>query len=374
MMNLKLIILLLVAFLLSSCKIGRLVWFNLPDQKDFKYFPAKEIKSNPTEFFKDAPVSKISEIKVKTKNMKGDSLPLDIFLEKQPIIAFIISRNDSILFERYFDGYNKNDVLTSFSLAKVYMSALIGIAVDEHKIKSIDSPITEYLPELKKNKKLETITIKHLLEHRSGIKYKEVPFNPLGKMSTLYYSRNMEKKILPRLKSKMPPGLKYEYQSINTFLLGIILERATGKSPAEYLSEKIWIPLGMESNASWMLDRKNGKEKTFCCINAQARDHARFGTLYINKGQWNNQQIVSEKWIEQSIPCQPNDTTFVFPFHWQSGYCNRKDFNARGLYEQYIFVDPKTNLVIVQLCKKNYFIKFSWRDFYRELCDKINAL
>lgn len=363
----------LTLIILSSCKIARLTCFNLPDQKDFKYFPAREIKSSPSPFFKDYPISAISDIKVKTKNMKGDSIPFEMFLKKEPVIAFIISRNDSILFERYYDGYKQNDVLTSFSLAKVYVSALIGIALDEGKIKDIDMPIINYIPELKKNKGLEKITIKHLLEHRSGIKYKEVPFNPFGKMSSLYYSRNMER-ILPKIKTKSAPGIKYEYQSINTFLLGIILERATGKSPAAYLEEKIWIPLGMESTAGWMLDRKNGKEKTFCCINAQARDHARFGTLYMNKGKWNGKQIISEKWIEESLPCQPNDSVYSYPYHWQAGYCERGDFNARGLYEQYIFVDPKTNLVIVQLCRKNYFIKFSWRDFYRELCDKINAL
>lgn len=359
--------------LFSSCKITRLVWFNLPDQKDFKYFPAREIKNNPTPFFKETPIAAIAEIKVKTKNMKGDSIPLERFLKKQPIIVFIITRNDSILYERYYNGYTKNDVLTSFSLAKAYMSALIGIAVDEGKISNIDTPITAYIPELKKNRGLEKITVKHLLEHRSGIRYKEIPFNPFGKMSSLYYSRKMER-MLPKIKTKSAPGIKYEYQSINTFLLGIILERATGKSPAAYLEEKIWIPLGMESAARWMLDRKNGKEKTFCCINAQARDHARFGTLYLNKGKWNSQQIISEKWIKESLPCQPNDSIFTYPYQWQAGYCERGDFNARGLYEQYIFVDPKTNLVIVQMCRKNYFIKFSWRDFYRELCDKINAL
>lgn len=371
-MKLKLFyILLLITF--SSCKIARLIWFNLPDQKDFKYFPSREIKANPYPYFKDCPINAIADIKVKTKNMKGDSIPLEIFLKKEPVIAFIISRNDSILFERYYDGYSQNDVLTSFSLAKSYISALIGIAVDEGKITTIDTPIINYIPELKKNKGLEKITIKHLLEHRSGIKFKEIPFNPFGKMSTLYYSRNIEK-ILPKIRTKMDPGLKYEYQSINTFLLGIILERATGKNVSKYLEEKIWIPLGMESNASWMLDRKNGKEKTFCCINAHARDHARFGTLYLNKGKWLGKQIISEKWINESLACQPNDTTYIYPYHWQVGSCERGDFNARGLYEQYIFVDPKTNLVIVQLCKKNYFIKFSWRDLYRELCDKINAL
>lgn len=366
---------LLIFFILifSSCKIARLVWFNLPDQKDFKHFPAKEIKNNPTVFFKETPIAAISDIKVKTRNMKGDSIPLELFLKNQPVIAFIITRNDSILYERYYDGYSKNDVLTSFSLAKSYMSALIGIAVDERKISNIDTPITAYIPELKKNRGLEKITVKHLLEHRSGIRFKEIPFNPFGKMSSLYYSRYMER-ILPKIRTKSAPGIKYEYQSINTFLLGVILERATGKSPSAYLEEKIWIPLGMESKASWMLDRKDGKEKTFCCINAQARDHARFGTLYLNKGKWLNQQIISEKWIEESLPCQPNDSVYSYPYHWQTGYCERGDFNARGLYEQYIFVDPKTNLVIVQLCRKNYFIKFSWRDFYRELCDKINDL
>lgn len=113
--------------------------------------------------------------------------------------------------------------------------------------------------------------------------------------------------------------------------------------------------------------------------------YADFGNVYLGKGIStltniqidtieNDKQIISEKWIEESLPCQPNDSIFSYPYQWQTGYCERGDFNARRLLKQYIFVDPKTNLVIVQLCKKNYFIKFSWRDFYRELCDKINAL
>lgn len=302
--------------------------------------------------------------------MKRDSLPLDLFLRKEPVIAFIIAKNNQIIYEKYFDGYNQHNVLTSFSLSKSYVSALIGIAISEGYIHSVDDYITQYIPELKKNKNLEKITLKHLLEHRSGIRYQEIPFNPFGKMAHLYYSRNM-RNILNRIRSKKSPGVIFEYQSINTFLLGIILENATKVKPSTFLQEKLWKPLGMEGDASWLLDRKNGTEKTFCCIQSIARNHLRLGVLYKNKGMWEEKQLIPIAWIEESLPCQPDDYNFVFPYHWQSGYCKRGDFNARGLYEQYIFVDPKTSLVIVQMCKKNYRIKFSWRDFYRELCDKI---
>lgn len=151
------------------------------------------------------------------------------------------------------------------------------------------------------------------------------------------------------------PGKKFEYSSGDSQLLGLILERSLkGTTVTSYLQEKLWTPLGMEFDASWSIDRKNnGLEKTFCCINARARDYAKLGKLYKNKGKWNGKQIVSEKWITQSTQ---KDTTegsvSYYQYQWWLPTPN-EDFMAQGILGQYIYVHPTKDLIIVRLGKKN---------------------
>jgi CubicO group peptidase (beta-lactamase class C family) len=237
-------------------------------------------------------------------------------------------------------------------MAKSVTSILIGCAIDEGFIKSVDEPITNYIPELNE-KGFDKVTIRHLLQMTSGIEFKESYSNPFGDAASFYYGRNLRKKI-SKMEMKTEPGTQFEYISGNTQLLGLVLERALhGKSVTQYLQEKLWTPLGMEYDASWSIDRKkDGLEKTFCCLNACARDYARIGRLYLNKGNWNGKQIVSQKWVEESTKL---DTTAgsasFYQFQWWLP-APGVDFMAEGILGQFIYVNPSKDLIIVRLGKK----------------------
>jgi CubicO group peptidase (beta-lactamase class C family) len=184
----------------------------------------------------------------------------------------------------------------------------------------------------------------------SGVKFSESYISPFSGAAAIYYGTNLRHQ-LSKVKTYRDPGLGFEYKSINTQLLGLILERATGKTISQNLEEKIWRPLGMEYDASWSLDRKkNGIEKAFCCINATARDYARFGRLYLHGGNWNGKQIVPSDW---AIPCtqvnnEPNCAWYYNRQWWQASR-DDGDFAAVGYLGQYIYVYPKKNLVIIRL-------------------------
>jgi CubicO group peptidase (beta-lactamase class C family) len=214
-------------------------------------------------------------------------------------VAFLVIRNDSILYQWYRPGRDASMIVPSFSMAKSYVSALVGIAIGEGAIKNAGEPITNYLDYLDKNK-FSKITIQHLLDMQSGLHSIENYYNPFGDVAKYYYGRKL-KKYTRRLKIKEEPGKNFEYISLNTQLLGLIVEKATGKSLTEYLQEKIWSQIGTEFDAGWSIDsKKYHTEKAFCCINARARDFAKFGRLYLRKGNWNGRQIVPEAWVEAS--------------------------------------------------------------------------
>lgn len=229
-------------------------------------------------------------------------------------VAFLIIQHDTILYEKYFNDYEVSSVVASFSMAKSVTSMLIGCAIEDGLIESVNEPITNYLPELKKNG-LERVTIEHLLQMTSGIKFNESYINPLGHAATSYYGSNLRKAV-GKLKLKNEPGKAFNYVSGDTQLLGMVLERALkGKTISAYLEEKLWLPMHMEFDASWSTDReKNGVEKTFCCLNARARDFAKLGRLYLNKGNWDGQQLVPRAWVEQSTKLDDSNGAWYYQY------------------------------------------------------------
>ena len=191
----------------------------------------------------------------------------------------------------YYRGNDETLQVPSFSMAKSFTSALMGIAVSEGYIEDVHDPVTKYLPELK-DPALKDVTLEHLLNMRSGIKSREFYYSPFSDVAKYYYGRNIPKYV-KKTKVEREPDERFHYNSLNTQLLGMTVKRATGKPLATYLEEKIWKPLGMEFPASWSIDsRTSATEKAFCCINARARDYAKFGRLYLNKGRWNGKQII----------------------------------------------------------------------------------
>lgn len=334
---------------LNSCKVTRFVVYNFADINDYKKFPVRNIENGTTKFiFPTAEIGKVP----KGIDIKGKNEPFEKYLEDNKTVAFLIIQNDTIQYEKYFGKHNETSIVPSFSMAKSITSILIGCAIDDKLIQSVEEPITNYIPELKENG-FDKVTIEHILQMTSGLDFNESYSNPFGDAATFYYGTNLRKAI-NKMKLKTEPGKQFEYVSGNSQLLGLVLERALkNKTVTQYLEEKIWKPLEMEFDASWSLDRKkDGLEKTFCCINARARDYAKIGKLYLNKGRWNGKQIVSEDWVKQSTKIDTtNGSAWYYQYQWWLP-TKTGDFMAQGILGQYIYVHPKKNLIIVRLGKK----------------------
>lgn len=353
---------LIIVFTLQSCKLGRFIYHNYANITDYKIFPARVLEAPQKPFlfpYSDTP--KIPQI----ISYNNQEVPFEKFIAENHSVAFLIIQNDTILYEKYFHEYNEHSTVASFSMAKSFTSMLIGIALDEGLIESIDEPITNYIPELAENG-FEQVTIKHLLQMTSGLDFNEAYKNPFGHVATFYYGINLRKAI-SKLKLARQPGEKFEYTSGQTQLLGLVLERALGnRSISDYFEEKIWKPIGMEYDGTWSIDRKNnGLEKTFCCVNARARDFAKLGRLYLRKGNWDGEQIISEKWVEESTKIDTAEGS-VWNYQYQWWLPSRDgDFTADGLLGQYIYVNPEKNLIIVRLGTKTGDV--NWKKFIPEL-------
>lgn len=313
---------------------------------------------------------------------------LDTNLDGTKTYAFLVIRNDSILYEKYFDHLTINKQLPSFSVAKSFISTLIGIAFESGKIRDLHEPITDYLPDLaNRDNRFKNISIQNLLDMRSGVNSNENYASPFSDVLKLGFAKNIKSKTL-QVKYGKKPG-DFEYRSVNTQLLAMILENATGEKVQDYLIEKLWMPLGMEYPASWNIDdAKHNTVRAFCCLNAAARDFAKFGRLFLQKGKWNGHQIISDSWINQST----NKDTFNVYGGYKNQWWSRKSvdvftdstaaiafakgeigisktigfetqkgtrnfavqyrdgaFHAEGLLEQFVYINPIKNIVIVRL-------------------------
>ncbi|MFM8916623.1 MAG: serine hydrolase domain-containing protein [Bacteroidota bacterium] len=267
-------------------------------------------------------------------------------------VAYLVIKDDSLRHEQYHDGYGPTSLSNSFSVAKSIIGILVGIAMDEGKIKSLDEPVYKYYPEYDsgENRKLK---IRHLLTMSSGLNYDE-SYTSLTSPTTRAYYDNKLREQMNDLCLMEEPGKRFEYRSSDTQILGFVLQGATGVSISEYASEKLWKPLGAEHDAQWSLDHEDGDEKAYCCIYSNARDFARIGKLVLQKGVWNGQRVVSEKYIDEMLaPAsllnegKPN-STYGYQW-WIREHKGHMVYYARGILGQYIFVIPDQNMVVVRL-------------------------
>ncbi|MBD2769896.1 serine hydrolase [Hymenobacter sp. BT664] len=329
-----------------------------PDLTNYKQFPLRNLKAAPTPFVFSRNTDNQDNLLNTQIPVNGANVRVEDYLRSTATIAFLVIKNDKIIVEKYYpnegNNYEASSVGTSFSVAKSWVSALIGIAIGEGKIKSVDEPITNYLPELRNGKGFELITIKHLLNMTSGIRFDET-FNITSDLGRLYTTSDILA-FVRGLDVETAPGQQLNYQSINTQLLGIILTRATQTSVTQYLQDKIWTPLGMEFDASWSLDRVGGMEKAMCCLNARARDYAKFGRLFLHRGSWQGQQIVPASWVAASSRPDPANTypySFLYNYQWwfpkTAADDPTTDFTADGSLGQFIYISPSKNIVIVKL-------------------------
>jgi CubicO group peptidase (beta-lactamase class C family) len=361
--------LLWLPFLFSACTVGRILWHNIPGLNDYKHFPTHKAEKSTASYSFLKSEKNVAPDSIFTRPNKGRTF--EQFLKNTNTVAFLVIRRDTILYENYLKGYSESSLVPSYSMAKSVTSILIGCAIDEGLIGSIDEPIRQYLPEMRA-KDFDGVTIKDVLQMTTGLKFSEGYANPFGSVARLYYGTNMRKFIRKaRRQKKASDNPNFAYKSGNSQILGALLERAIKKkypemSITDYLAMKLWQPLGMEFAATWSLDsKKQGMEKTFCCLNACARDYAKIGQLYLNKGKWADSQIVPAEWVAQSTRVDERDgSAWFYQYQWWLP-TKEGDFYARGVLGQYIYVNPAKQLVIVRLGKGLGGI--SWGGFFAQL-------
>jgi CubicO group peptidase (beta-lactamase class C family) len=276
-------------------------------------------------------------------------------------VGFLVVKNDSLLHEQYWEGYDEHSVVNSFSMAKSINAILIGVALKEGLIRSLDEPVSNYLPEFAEGERAK-ITIKHLLTMSSGIDFREGYGSPFTWPAEAYYGPDVDA-ITMNVSCKEAPGKTWYYKGGDSQLLGIILKKVTGKSIADYASEKLWKPIGAEEKAFWSTDEK-GMEKVSCCFYTTARDYARLPKLYMQQGNWNGQQIVDSQYVKESLTiadltdCDTGKKIDKYGYQWwMLKYKNHNIFYMRGIRGQYVFAIPDLNMIVVRLGHKRDAVK-----------------
>ncbi len=296
----------------------------------------------------------------------------DTFLERAQTTAFLVLQNDTIVYEKYFNGFNRNSIFTSFSIAKSFVSTLVGLSIADGYIKSDTDKITSYIPELlKKDPRFSNIAIRDLLCMSSGLAYSED-----GKPSDddyTYIDPNLRKATFENVRIAEAPGKHWLYNNYNPLLLGLILERTTHTSVSKYLEERLWKRMD-GGNASWSLD-ENGFEKMESGINCSSYDYARFAELLLDKGKYNNKQVVPEDWIQKATQPQVNKQNLYqngyYSYFWwgklRGNQVNANDFFGMGNKGEYMYVCPQKKLVIIRLGFEYGLATpaaFSWPDLF----------
>lgn len=265
-------------------------------------------------------------------------------LEETQSVAFLVIRNDSILYEYYLNQYDSLSRSNSFSMAKSITTMLAQIAIQKGLLKGWDQQVKELLPGLKGPHAGE-LKLWHLSTMSSGMDWDEQYKDPFSVTAKAYYGDDLEALMLS-LPIKDKPGSFYNYQSGSTQLLGMCVMKASGKSLSELASEWLWKPMQAENTASWHTDEK-GMELAYCCFNSNARDFARFGKLMLHHGNWNGIQILDSAFVEMATKGA------LVPYYGYSFWIDEshgtKVFYQRGILGQYIIIIPEYHAVIVRL-------------------------
>ena len=302
---------------------------------------------------------------------------LDQFLTESETTAFLVVKDNVLVHEWYAEDIDPEALHTSFSVSKSMVSTVVGMAISDGSISSLDDAITKYVPELlKSDPRFGEITLRHLITMTSGIAYNEDDFSAFGDQISTYYSTNLRKSAITKTKISEKPGVRWNYNNYNPQLLGLAVERATGKSFSNYMSEKVWAPMGAEADASWSMDSfYNGFEKMESGLNARPIDFARFGLMFANGGAVNGKQVVPQEWVKEATAStgvsigRHDSLEQNYNFLWWVYPNNR--FAAQGKLGQYIFISPDKGTVIVRLGRDEN--TMFWPKLLLDLTDQLEA-
>ena len=361
---------------------GRWVAWKSSGVDDYLLFPYHTINHSPSVFTfshnnEGLPIKDITY----QVNGKPQTKNLDTLLEKTGTTAFLVIKGDTIFYENYFNGYQRDSIVTSFSIAKSLTSLMIGMAIEDGYIQSIDDPVTQYIPELSQvDPKYQNITLAHLLSMKSGIAFKDTDI-PWHDKSKAYYHPYL-REVATHLPLAEPPDTTFVYNTFNPIILGIILENATGQSVAEYFEARFWMRLGTEYDASWSLDsEEDGMAKMESGYNARAIDFAKIGRLILNQGKWDGEQIISAEWINNSTKIEPENLVAKFGdnVYYQNGWWvinpttkDKYTVFGWGHLGQYLFVFPDDDMIVLRFGKEIGEVD-SWRQIAQEIASVMSV-
>ncbi len=299
---------------------------------------------------------------------------LDGFLRRTDTTAFLVVHDDRLVYERYYGGAERSTLQTSFSVAKSFLSTLVGIAIDEGLIGSIDDPVTDYVPEVaERDPRFRRITLRHLLSMSSGLRYEEqaIPILPWGDDVDTYYGTDLRDLALSATEVEGPPGTEWVYNNYNPLLLGLVLERASGMTVSDFMATRLWQPLGAEFDATWSLDSEaSGFEKLESGLNIAPVDYARFGQLFLHGGAWNGERILSEDWVRSATDAEATtDPAGFYQHFWWIDTERPERFFALGNFGQYVYVAPDAETVIVRNGSDWGIVNDEWVARFRKIAD-----
>jgi len=289
---------------------------------------------------------------------QGNRYTLEDYFQRSFVLGFLVLHDNQIIREKYFHNASRESRFLSFSVAKSITSVMIGRGLEDGEIGSVNDPVVRYLPYLASSG-YKDVTIKNLLQMASGVKFDEAYLDPKSEIGrfgdALFQGTESFRDFAASIQPKLKPGTKFEYQSVNTEILGLILEQVSGKRLHEYIEENLWRKIGVESDAFLYRGQKQPDECAFGCFNATVRDYGRFGLMALDGGKLNGERVVSQAWIREST--RP-DAAFLMPsaangnlgygYQWWIPAGDEGAFMAMGIYGQMIYVNPKRHVVIVQ--------------------------
>ena len=363
----RVLVFLLAVLSIQGCTTWRIVrWRDPLPNVQHLIFDERVVRhaDSPFRFFV-APTPRTDLDTVMVRDVDGQMRRFDQYVANHRIRAFLIIRNDTVLYERYNGGVTDTTLWSSFSVAKSFTSALVGVALAQGAIRSLDDTMTSYLPEFSRNPAFTGITLRQLLAMGSGLAYTrtngELLHDLLSSDAHFYYTTDRTRSLL-RMRREEPPGTRWAYKDSDAELVGLVLSRATGKTIAAQLEQSIWRRIGTEHDATYSLDHRDGVENVSSGFNATARDYARFARLFLNEGAWDGTQIIPRDWVRRSTQLdtsrtEPEVVTWYRMQHnlywWipMHNWAAERDFFADGSRGQRIYVHRPTRTIIVQLAE-----------------------
>lgn len=281
--------------------------------------------------------------------LPGDAAALDAYIERQRLAGLIVIHDGKVRLERYGLGFGVAGRWTSFSVAKSFTSTLVGTAIQDGHISSLSDPVTRYIPALA-GSGYDGVTVAQLLAMSSGVRWNEDYTDPSSDVAR-FLGQQPEGDVdavtayMRRLPRAHAPGSQWNYNTGETNLIGVLVERAVGKSLSEYMTEKVWQPFGMEADATWVLNA-SGREVSGCCMQMRLRDYGRFGMFVLGGGQAGGRQVVPEGWFAAAGSKQAEIGRPGFGYGYQWWTYDDGSFAGQGIFGQGMFIDPARKLVI----------------------------